>query len=117
LITTMPHIKAGKLKLLAVGGEKRLAAFPDVPAVAEALPGFRSETWMGLVAPPGTPSVVAERYSSALARVVAEPEVKRRLLDLQAEPVGNTPDQMAGVIRQDLERWSQVIRDARIRVE
>jgi tripartite-type tricarboxylate transporter receptor subunit TctC len=117
LITTMPHIKAGKLKLLAVGGEKRLSAFPDVPALAETLAGFRSETWMGLVAPPGTPPAIAERYSSALARVVAEPEVKRRLVELQADPVGNTPDQMAAVIRQDLERWSQVIREAHIRVD
>jgi tripartite-type tricarboxylate transporter receptor subunit TctC len=117
LITTMPHVKAGKLKLLAVGGEKRLSAFPDVPAVTETLPGFRSETWMGLVAPPGTPQALAERYSSALARVVAEPEVKRRLLELQADPVGNTPEQMAAVIRQDLERWSQVIRDAGIRID
>ena len=117
LITTMPHVQAGKLKLLAVGGEKRLRAFPDVPTLTETLPGFRSETWMGLVAPPGTPAALAERYSNALARVVTEPEVKRRLLELQAEPVGNTPEQMAAVIRQDLARWSQVIREAGIRVD
>ncbi len=117
LITAMPHVKSGKLKLLGVGGERRVAAFPEVPALAELLPGFRSETWMGVVAPPGTPGAVAARLSSALARVVREPDFRGRLGELQAEPVGNTPAEMAEVIRQDTERWAVVIRTARITVE
>jgi tripartite-type tricarboxylate transporter receptor subunit TctC len=117
LITAMPHVKSGKLKLLGVGGERRVAAFPEVPALAELLPGFRSETWMGVVAPPGTPGAVAARLSSALARVVREPDFRGRLGELQAEPVGNTPAEMAEVIRQDTERWAEVIRTARITVE
>jgi tripartite-type tricarboxylate transporter receptor subunit TctC len=117
LITAMPHVKGGRLKLLGVGGERRVAAFPEVPALAELLPGFRSETWMGLVAPPGTPGAVAARLSSALARVVREPDFTARLTELQAEPVGNSPAEMAEVIRQDTERWAEVIRSARITVE
>jgi tripartite-type tricarboxylate transporter receptor subunit TctC len=70
LIAALPHVKAGKLKLLGVGGPGRVAAFPDVPAVGEILPGFRSETWMGLVAPPGTPRALAGRQSTAVARVL-----------------------------------------------
>src|ERR671930_520855 len=117
LITAMPHVKSGKLRLLGVGSERRVAAFPDVPAITELLPGFRSETWMALVAPPGTPTAIAERLSAAVGRAVREPDFKRFLTELQAEPVGNTPAEMAAVIRQDTERWSRVIRDAHISIQ
>ncbi len=117
LITAMPHVKSGKLRLLGVGGEQRVAAFPDVPAIGELLPGFRSETWMALVAPPGTPGAIAEKLSAAVARAVREPDFRRFLTDLQAEPVGSTPREMAEVIRQDTERWSRVIRDAHITLQ
>jgi tripartite-type tricarboxylate transporter receptor subunit TctC len=117
LIAASPHVKAGKLKLLGVGGPKRIEAFPDVPAIAEMFPGFRSETWMALVAPPGTPRDTAARISSAMAKALQDPEVRRRLAALQAEPVGNTPQEMAEVIRQDTERWSSVIKAANIRIE
>jgi tripartite-type tricarboxylate transporter receptor subunit TctC len=117
LITAMPHVKAGKLKILGVGGAKRVAAFPDVPAIAERLPGFHSETWMAYVAPPGTPMEIAARLSTGIARAVREPDFQKLLTDLQAEPVGNTPSQMADVVRQELERWGTVIREARITVQ
>jgi tripartite-type tricarboxylate transporter receptor subunit TctC len=117
LIAGLPHVRSGKLKLLGVGGPKRVAAFPDVPAIAEVLPGFRSETWMGLVAPPATPRAIVERQSSAVSRVVEDSDLRRRLADLQAEPVGNTPEQMAEIIRQDTERWSKVIQAANIRID
>ena len=117
LIAGLPHVRSGKLKLLGVGGPKRVNAFPDVPAIAEVLPGFRSETWMGLVAPPATPRAIVERQSSAVSRVLEDADRRRRLSDLQAEPVGNTPEQMAEVIRQDTERWSKVIQAANIRID
>jgi tripartite-type tricarboxylate transporter receptor subunit TctC len=117
LIAALPHVKAGRLKLLGVGGAKRIEAFPDVPAITEVLPGFRSETWMGLVAPPGTPPALAARQSAAVQKAVHDPEVRRRLVELQAEPVGNTPAEMAEIIRQDTERWSRVIQRANIRLD
>jgi tripartite-type tricarboxylate transporter receptor subunit TctC len=117
LITMMPHVKSGKLKLLGVGGPARIASFPAVPAITERLPGFRSETWMGLVAPPGTSAAVASRLSGALAKVMEDAEVRRRLVDLQAEPAGSSPDQMAQTIRQETERWTEVIRSARITID
>ena len=117
LIAALPHVKSGKLKLLGVGGAKRIDAFPQVPAIAELLPGFRSETWMGLVAPPATPPATASRLSTALRSVLQDPDVRRRLSELQAEPVGNTPEQMAEIIRQDTERWSRVIQSARVRID
>jgi len=117
LITMMPHVKSGKLKLLGAGGPGRIAAFPEVPAIDELLPGFRSETWMGIVAPPGTPPTIAARLSAALARVMEDAEVRRRLVELQAEPLGSSPEQMAQTIRQETERWTQVIRSARIQLD
>jgi tripartite-type tricarboxylate transporter receptor subunit TctC len=117
LIAALPHVKSGKLKLLGVGGPKRVGAFPEVPAIAELLPGFRSETWMGLVAPPATPPATATRLSTALRSVLEDPDVRRRLSELQAEPVGSTPEQMAEIIRQDTERWSGVIQSARVRID
>src|ERR687887_627590 len=74
VITAMPHVKSGKLRLLGVGGERRIAAFPDVPAITELLPGFRSETWMALVAPPGTPGAITDKLSAAVRRAVDEPD-------------------------------------------
>jgi tripartite-type tricarboxylate transporter receptor subunit TctC len=117
LITAMPHVKAGKLKLLGTGGSKRVAAFPDVPAISERLPGFHSETWMAYVAPPGTPADIAAKLSAGIHRAVREPDFQKLLTDLQADPVGNTPREMADVVRQEMERWSRVIREAKITVQ
>jgi tripartite-type tricarboxylate transporter receptor subunit TctC len=117
LITAMPHVKSGKLRLLGVGGERRIAAFADVPAIGELLPGFRSETWMALVAPPATPSAITEKLSGAVRRAVNEPDFQRLLTEMQAEPLGNSPREMAEVIRVETERWSRVIRDARIKID
>lgn len=117
LITMMPHVKSGKLKLLGVGSTKRVPAFPDVPAIGEKLAGFHSETWMGIVAPPGTPAATAARLSAAIGRVVQQPEFRQRLIGFQAEPLGSTPEQMAEIIRQDTERWTDVIRVARIKID
>src|SRR4051812_43460153 len=117
LITAMPHVKAGKLKILGVGGAKRVAAFPDVPAIAERLPGFHSETWMAYVAPPGTPMEIAAKLSVGISRAVREPDFQKLLTEMQADPVGNTPREMADVVRQELERWGKVIREAKITVQ
>jgi tripartite-type tricarboxylate transporter receptor subunit TctC len=117
LITMMPYVKSGKLRLLGAGGAGRVAAFPEVPAIDELLPGFRSETWMGLVAPPGTPPAVVGRLSSALAQVMQDPELRRRLVELQADPAAASPEQMAQTIRQETERWTSVIRSARITLD
>ena len=117
LPATMQYIKAGRLRVLGVGGARRLSVLPDVPAIAELLPGFLSETWMGLVAPPKTPAAVTARISHAVAEAVKVPEIAARLTNLNAEPVGNTPAQMAEIVRQDTERWVGVIRAANIKAE
>ncbi len=117
LITAMPLIKGGRLALLGVGSATRVDVFPDVPAISEILPGFLSETWMGIVAPPGTPAPVVQKLSEAIAKVTQDPEFRRRMADLYATPIGNTPTQMSEIIKKDTERWSKVIHSANIKAD
>ncbi len=117
LITAMPLIKGGRLALLGVGSATRVDVFPDVPAISEILPGFLSETWMGIVAPPGTPAPVVQKLSEAIAKVIQDPEFRRRMADLYATPIGNTPAQMSEIIKKDTERWSKVIHSANIKAD
>ena len=114
---SLQHVRAGKLRALAVASEKRLSALNDVPAMAETLPGFLSLAWFGIVAPPKTPAVVAEKFSAAVADALKEPEVLRRLSDLSAEPLGMAPGQMAEFMKQEVTRWRGVIRVANVRLE
>ena len=106
----LPSIRAGKLRVLAVSGEKRYPGLPDVPAMNEVLPGFVSQVWVALAAPPKTPGAIATRISAAAGEVVKQPDVSKRMLDLSFEAIGGTPEQMARLIKQDVERWGKVVR-------
>ena len=117
LIAATPFIQSGKLKLLAVGSATRSRLFPNTPAVNEVLPGFESVTWMGVVAPPGTPAPIVEKLSQAISAAMKTPKIRKQIEDLQAEPLGSTSAAMADAIRKDGVRWSQVIRSAKITVD
>jgi tripartite-type tricarboxylate transporter receptor subunit TctC len=114
---SLPHVRSGKLKILGVATERRIAALPSVPAIAETLPGFVSIAWFGVAAPPKTPQAIAERVSAAIAEAIKLPEVHKRLADLSAEAIGSTPAQMAAFMREDAERWRKVIASANVKVE
>jgi tripartite-type tricarboxylate transporter receptor subunit TctC len=114
---SLQHVKSGRLRALAVGSERRVASLPDVPAMSEVLPGFESVTWFGVVAPPKTPMPIAEKISAAIAEALRSPDVRKRLADLSAEPIGNTPAQMATFMRKDAERWREVIRSAGVKAD
>ena len=114
---SLQHVRSGKLKALGVASAKRIAALPDVPAMAEILPGFVSVAWFGVVAPPKTSPAIAEKLSAAIAEALKTPEMRKRLVELSAEPVGNTPSEMAAYMRQDAERWRNVIRSANVKAE
>ena len=111
------YVKAGKLKVLAVGSKERLKVFPDIAAFGETLPGAFSETWMAVAAPPGTPKPIAAKISSAIARGFAKSEVKARVAQLQLDLFGSTPEQMAGIVQTTRERWQPVITAAKIVIE
>jgi tripartite-type tricarboxylate transporter receptor subunit TctC len=114
---TLPHVKSGRLRALAVCSEKRVASLPEVPAISEILPGFVSVAWFGIVAPPNTPAAIAEKLSAAIAEALNSPDTRKRLADLSAEPIGNTPAEMAAFMKRDAERWREVIRTANVRAD
>ena len=87
----MQLVKAGKLKLIAVATPERIKSLPDVPTIAETVPGFASVTWFAIVAPPKTPAAIVDKISAGLNEALRDPEVQKRFADLTAEPVGGTP--------------------------
>jgi tripartite-type tricarboxylate transporter receptor subunit TctC len=114
---SLPHVKAGRLKALAVASPKRVPALPSVPALAESLPGFEAVAWFGIVGPPGTPAAVAEKLSMGVAEALKHSDVRERLAALSAEPMGLSPAQTADYMKRETERWAAVIRSARVHID
>ena len=112
------HLKAGKLRGLAVSGSSRSAALPDLPTVAEAgVPGYAAGTWYGLFAPAGTPPAIVSRLSEETRKALAHPDVRASLAAQGVDPAGNTPEQFAAFVRDEYAKWGKVIRDAGIKAE
>ncbi len=114
---SLQHVRSGRLNALAVCSERRVAALPEVPAMAELYPGFVAVAWFGVVAPPKTPARIATQLSGAIVETLRLPDVARRLLELSADAVGNTPAQMAAFMQQETERWRTVIRSANVKLD
>lgn len=109
MFTTMPHWKAGRLKLLASGGVKRSEAFPDLPTIAESgVPGFDALTWYGFLAPAKTPRAVVMKLQQEVAAIVNSTEVRQTFVSQGNEPLANTPDEFAKVIREDADKWGAI---------
>jgi len=118
VVAILPHIKAGKLRGLAVTGSRRLASMPDLPTIAESgLPGYEASSWYGVLAPAGTPREIVARLNAELVKALAQPEVRTSLLAEGAEPIGGSPEQFASHIRSEMERLGKLIREAKIRLE
>ena len=113
--TSLQHVRSGRLKALAVCGERRHSALPDVPAMNEIYPGFTSVAWFGMVAPPKTPPAVTEKLSAGIREALQQPEVQRRLGELSAEPIGMPGAQMASFMKEEAERWREAIRVAGVK--
>jgi tripartite-type tricarboxylate transporter receptor subunit TctC len=112
------HIKAGKLRALAVTSDKRVPALPNVPTLAEAgVPGFNSISWIGLLAPAGTPAEITDQIAADVRAVLAQDDVKRKLVELGAVPAGSTPAAFAKLIDDDRRRYAQIIQDRKITAE
>jgi len=118
VVAILPHIKAEKLRGLAVTGSRRLPSMPNLPTIAESgLPGYEASSWYGVLAPAGTPREIVARLNSELVKVLDQPEVRGSLLAEGAEPIGGTPEQFAAHIRSEKERLGKLIREAKIRLE
>jgi tripartite-type tricarboxylate transporter receptor subunit TctC len=114
--SALPHVRAGDLKALAVTGLMPTAAAPDLPTVAASIPGFDFTVWQGLAAPAGTPTAVIQKLYTEVAKIMAQPEVKKILVDLGADPISVDPDGFAAYIRRENEKWRQLAKDAKISV-
>ena len=111
--SAMPHVKAGKIRPLAVTTARRVAAVADLPTIAEAgVPGYDISTWYGVWAPKGTPREIVARLHAEIAKVLRLPEIRERFAALGAEPVGNTPEEFGAYCRTELAKWAKVVRDS-----
>ena len=114
----LPHIKAGKLRALAVTTAKRSSALPDVPTLAESgLKSFDTGTWFGVLAPAATPKDITARLASEMIRIIQSPEFKQRMAEIGAEPIGHTPEQMARQIKDDTEKFARLVKQANVVIE
>ncbi|HEX2826864.1 MAG TPA: tripartite tricarboxylate transporter substrate binding protein [Burkholderiales bacterium] len=114
----LPHVKAGKVRPLAVSGAKRSNVAPDIPTIAEAgLPGFVAENWWGVWVPVATPRPAAERLNQSLAGAMTSDEIKQKFQDMAVEPLSGTPDQLRDYTRGEIEKWGKLVREANIRAD
>jgi len=113
-----PFVKAGKLRAIAISGEKRLRSLPDVPTFTQGgLPGYDVRSWQGILAPVKTPKAIIDKLSREIARILQLPDVSDNLLTLGADPFISTPQQFAALIKVDLVRYAKLIRDANIKLD
>ncbi len=114
----LQHIKGGKLRALAVTTARRSAALPDVPTLDEAgLKGFDLGTWFGVLAPAGTPKEVVTRLNTEMVKIIQSADFRKKMDDIGADPIGNTPEQMARQIKDDTERFARLVKEAKVVLE
>ena len=114
----LPHVKAGKIRALAVTPAKRSPAAPDLPTMAEAgIKGYDAASWFGLLAPAGTPPEIVGQLSEETRRILSMPDVREKLLSLGAQPAGSTPDEFARFIDAEIAKWNRVIRSANVTLQ
>ena len=112
-----PQVKAGRLRGLAVTGAKRSPSFPDLPAIAETVPGYEVTNWFGILAPAGTSRAIVTRLNKDLNAALASRELRERLASQGADAVGGTPEAFAKVIRSDFAKWARVVRESGAKVD
>ena len=114
---SLPLVKGGQLKLLGVATPKRMASLPDVPTIAETLPGFELAAWFAIVAPPKTPQAVVDKINADVNEALRQSDIVQRLTQLSAEPIGGTPQATAAYMREEIERWHKVIKAANVKLD
>jgi tripartite-type tricarboxylate transporter receptor subunit TctC len=111
LPSALPQVKAGKLRALAVTSARRSQAAPDIPTLAESgVPGYEVDSWFGILAPAGTPKEIVNQLNAEIVRILKIPQVRERLLEQGAEPVGDTPEHFADHIRNETVKWARVVK-------
>ena len=114
-IEVVEHIKTGRLRALAVSTAKRLDVLPDLPTVADFVPGYESSSWFGIGAPRSTPAEIIGKLNSEINNALADPKIKARLADLGTTVLGGSPDEFGKLIADETEKWAKVVRAANIK--
>ena len=115
-LVSMPYVKSGKLRALAIGDAKRSPSLPDLPTVAESgVPGYQALQWMGLVAPARTPRAIIDRLHKETARLIQSTDLRDRLLEIGNDPVGSTPEQFSAFIKAEIPKWAKIAKQAGIK--
>lgn len=117
MVATYPHVKAGKIKLIAISGVKRNAQMPDTPTVAESLPGCLTGSFQGLLAPASTPKAIIDKMHAEVQRIAAIPDVRERLTTLGAEPSGMSPAEFGNWLKAEIPAMAKIVKDEKITVE
>jgi tripartite-type tricarboxylate transporter receptor subunit TctC len=115
--SSLPHVKAGRIRAIGVASSTRSPALPDVPAINESLKGFEADSWFGLMMPAGTPREVIMKFNAEVSKILTTREVKDRLLAQGGVAVGGTPEQLAQRIKADIAKWGKVVRAAGVKIE
>lgn len=113
----LPQVRAGKIKALGMASEKRVAVAPDIPTLIESGVQVVGGTWVGMLAPAGTPKPIVEKLSRELATAMRRPEIRERLLQLGIDPVGNTPAEFTQFLKNEVAKWAKVIKDANVKID
>ncbi len=111
-ISAAPHVKSGRLRALAVTSPRRLAAMPDVPAIAETVPGYAADAFQGMVAPAGVPKEIVRQLAGDIAAIIKMPEVRERISADGAAPVGSTPEAFAAFLGKEMLKWGKVVKES-----
>jgi tripartite-type tricarboxylate transporter receptor subunit TctC len=118
MTSVLPHIKAGKLRGLAITSRRRSALAPELPTMVESgVPGYEASIWNGMLAPAATPKAIITKLNAAVVRIIAIPEVKQRIAGLGADPMTSTPEEFGAFIAAEIKKWGKVIKDAGVRID
>ncbi|MDR3382603.1 Bug family tripartite tricarboxylate transporter substrate binding protein [Cupriavidus basilensis] len=117
MVASASYVRGGKLRVLAFTSRERNPEWPNVPTVAEAVPGFTAGGWQGMLAPAGTPPEVIRKINADVVRILQQPEIRQRLAQLGAEPVGNTPEATQAFVREEKTRWADLIRESGLKLD